>query len=386
LDNFESRWKKQAEDKEGCLYHMNDEEFDLEYICTEDQQNQGPWDMQLYRSITSDNCEFERSKVKRLSSKLGNRVDNSIMRAYVHLIRQAQNFIYIENQYFLGSAYSWSQGSEVPAKHTIPNEIAHKIVSCIRKGLRFRAYIVIPLYPEGDPSTTVSQEILYWQHLTMKSMYQTIGNALQEVGSEAHPTDYLLFFSPGKSESPDQVPGHLIKPTVGTPAEKACNSLRHPIYVHSKMMIVDDDFIILGSANINHRSLSGTRDTEIAIGASQPEHQAADHGGQPRGAIHTFRLALWSNHLGGYRPEFLDPASEECLETVKEMTRNYQEHYYSATPGFSLVHLLPYPIDVHQDGTLTNTPGWETFPDTEGSVFGEGPKTIIPNSVNYMTT
>ena len=24
---------------------------------------------------------------------------------------------------------------------------------------------------------------------------------------------------------------------------------------------------------------------------------------------------------------------------------------------FIKVHLLPYPIDVHQDGTLTNTPG-----------------------------
>ena len=34
---------------------------------------------------------------------------------------------------------------------------------------------------------------------------------------------------------------------------------RHPIYVHSKMMIVDDDYILLGSANINQRSLSGSR-------------------------------------------------------------------------------------------------------------------------------
>lgn len=28
-------------------------------------------------------------------------------------------------------------------------------------------------------------------------------------------------------------------------------SLRHPIYVHSKMMIVDDDYVLVGSANIN---------------------------------------------------------------------------------------------------------------------------------------
>ena len=30
-------------------------------------------------------------------------------------------------------------------------------------------------------------------------------------------------------------------------------TLRHPIYVHCKMMIIDDDYIIVGSANINQR-------------------------------------------------------------------------------------------------------------------------------------
>ena len=32
-------------------------------------------------------------------------------------------------------------------------------------------------------------------------------------------------------------------------------TMRHPIYVHCKMLIVDDDYIIVGSANINQRSL-----------------------------------------------------------------------------------------------------------------------------------
>ncbi|KAH3889225.1 hypothetical protein DPMN_013276 [Dreissena polymorpha] len=37
------------------------------------------------------------------------------------------------------------------------------------------------------------------------------------------------------------------------------------VYVHSKLMIVDDDTVIIGSANINDRSMLGTRDSEIAI-------------------------------------------------------------------------------------------------------------------------
>jgi phospholipase D1/2 len=37
------------------------------------------------------------------------------------------------------------------------------------------------------------------------------------------------------------------------------------VYVHSKLMIVDDFSVIIGSANINDRSLLGKRDSELAI-------------------------------------------------------------------------------------------------------------------------
>lgn len=34
-------------------------------------------------------------------------IDKSIQTAYIQAIRSAQHFIYIENQYFLGSSYAW---------------------------------------------------------------------------------------------------------------------------------------------------------------------------------------------------------------------------------------------------------------------------------------
>lgn len=37
------------------------------------------------------------------------------------------------------------------------------------------------------------------------------------------------------------------------------------VYVHTKLMIVDDSKVLCGSANINDRSLKGSRDSEIAI-------------------------------------------------------------------------------------------------------------------------
>lgn len=37
------------------------------------------------------------------------------------------------------------------------------------------------------------------------------------------------------------------------------------IYVHSKLIIIDDNTVICGSANINDRSMIASRDSEIAI-------------------------------------------------------------------------------------------------------------------------
>jgi len=47
-------------------------------------------------------------KVKfNIFSKGGRFVDNSIARCMIQRIRTAHKFIYMENQYFLGSAYAW---------------------------------------------------------------------------------------------------------------------------------------------------------------------------------------------------------------------------------------------------------------------------------------
>ena len=62
-------------------------------------------------------------------------VDSSIAQAYVQMIRSAENFIYIENQYFLGSAYCWTEKEDVNCHHTIPSEIAQKVVKANANGV-----------------------------------------------------------------------------------------------------------------------------------------------------------------------------------------------------------------------------------------------------------
>lgn len=90
-------------------------------------------------------------------------IDMSIHSAYVKAIRAAQKFIYIENQYFLGSSYNWDSFKDLGANNLIPMEIALKIAEKIKRNERFSVYIVIPMWPEGVPSSTATQRILFWQ-------------------------------------------------------------------------------------------------------------------------------------------------------------------------------------------------------------------------------
>ena len=136
-----------------------------------------------------------------MNSKKGRQVDSSIAQAYIQLIRHAEHFIYIENQYFLGSAYSWLINDDVNCHHTIPSEITQRIVEKIRMNQRFTAYVMIPMFPEGDPASMPIQEILYWQYRTIEMMYSRIGEEIRKTNSQTHPTDWLLFLCPGKKGS-----------------------------------------------------------------------------------------------------------------------------------------------------------------------------------------
>ena len=83
-------------------------------------------------------------------------------------------FVYIENQYFLGSSQLWSSDQDVGASHLVPAELALKIVDSIQKRKRFAVYVVLPMYPEGIPGSGSVQAILRWQSNTIEMMYRLI--------------------------------------------------------------------------------------------------------------------------------------------------------------------------------------------------------------------
>ncbi|MEM5515337.1 phospholipase D-like domain-containing protein [Henriciella sp. AS95] len=78
-----------------------------------------------------------------------------------------------------------------------------------------------------------------------------------------------------------------------------------PIYVHAKIMIVDDGLIRVGSSNLNNRSMGFDTECDLAVEASQCE--APD---QIRATISHMRSGLVSEHLGVSRDALADAVEQ----------------------------------------------------------------------------
>ncbi|TYG93258.1 hypothetical protein ES288_A11G096100v1 [Gossypium darwinii] len=428
LVNFEERWLKAAKPHglKKLKKPFDDALLRIERIpdimgvsdFTENENDPERWHVQIFRSIDSNSIKGFPKDPKDATSKnlvCGKNVliDMSIHTAYVKAIRAAQHFIYIENQYFLGSSYNWSSYKDLGADNLIPMEIALKIASKIKANERFAAYIVIPMWPEGVPTGSATQRILYWQNKTRSMMYETVYRALVEAGLDSTfvPEDFLNFYclgnreldgyqppadgSPRAANSPEVIYTKSQKPflfgnstswaiswysKILKPDPKALPKLprlalsqksrRFMIYVHSKGMIVDDEFIIVGSANINQRSLEGTRDTEIAMGAYQPQHTWAAKHSSPHGQIYGYRMSLWAEHVGVVEDCFARPESLECVRRINQMTILNWRQFAAEEVTEMRGHLMKYPVEVDPKGKVKPLPGAETFPDTGGNVVG----------------
>lgn len=81
-----------------------------------------------------------------------------------------------------------------------------------------------------------------------------------------------------------------------------------PIYVHSKLMIIDDRFVGVGSVNINKRSL--TTDSELHLGIVDGQIDNGSIAGHPAKVCRfakSLRVRLWSEHLGLTAGDVDDP-------------------------------------------------------------------------------
>ncbi|OAE28305.1 hypothetical protein AXG93_2507s1170 [Marchantia polymorpha subsp. ruderalis] len=248
--NFVQRWLCQAgKINEHLLVSVDPEasEFCPPSPAVE-EHHPAAWNVQLLRSIDTtsvvgfpDDSSAELVLEKGLVREEKDLVDRSIQDAYICAIRRAKHFLFIENQYFIGSSYGWKDLPDwhTAAPHLIPMEIALKIVSKIRAGEHFCCYVIVPMMPDGAPDGPSVQDILHHVKETMQMMYQMIGDALREVGRlSCRPTDYLCLFCLGNREVKE---GHELipddPPQEGTHYWLSQENRRFEIYCHAKLMI-----------------------------------------------------------------------------------------------------------------------------------------------------
>uniref|UniRef100_A0AAQ6A7G0 Phospholipase n=1 Tax=Amphiprion ocellaris TaxID=80972 RepID=A0AAQ6A7G0_AMPOC len=186
--------------------------------------------------------------------------EESIHNAYVHTIQNSQHFIYIENQFFISCAdnrYVFNK---------IGDTIAERIIKAYREGKKYRVYVVTPLLPgfEGDINTGGGSAIQAVMHFNYRTMNRGDHSIISQL----------------KREMGDQWMNYISIAGLRTHAELEGKLVSELIYVHSKMLIADDNTVIIGSANINDRSMLGKRDSEVAVIVEDSETVASVMDGQ----------------------------------------------------------------------------------------------------------
>ncbi|XP_052036674.1 phospholipase D1 isoform X1 [Apodemus sylvaticus] len=228
--------------------------------------------------------------------------EESIHTAYIHAIENSKHYIYIENQFFISCA------DDKVVFNKVGDAIAQRILKAHREGQRYRVYIVIPLLPgfEGDISTgggNALQAIMHFNYRTMcRGESSILGQLKPELGNKW--INYISFCG------------------LRTHAELEGNLVTELIYVHSKLLIADDNTVIIGSANINDRSMLGKRDSEMAVIVQDTEMVPSMMDGKEYQAgcfarglrLECFRLVL--GYLSDPSEDLEDPVSDKFFKEI----------------------------------------------------------------------
>jgi hypothetical protein len=109
--------------------------------------------------------------------------------------------------------------------------------------------------------------------------------------------------------------------------------------VHSKLMIVDDQYLIVGSANLNERSLSGDRDAEICVYLRPDEGKLS----VVQEKISALRKKAWTQHMKVLPPSADNPELPACSSAVQDKAqKNWLAVAAGNPPDGS--HLVAFPF------------------------------------------
>ncbi|KAG8626764.1 hypothetical protein KVT40_005709 [Elsinoe batatas] len=331
--------------------------------------------------------------------------EHSIQNAYCEIIRNAQHFVYIENQFFITATGE----EQSPIHNQIGRAIVDAVVRAAKEGRKFRVILIIPAVPgfAGDlreDAAMGTRAIMDYQYKSINRGEHSIFGQIKKAGFD--PTQYVFVFNlrsydrlnktpalkkqeeasgvkyddvlrahaeevmeggmkavqKGTTESDDDIEKEKTNPEeqkelaekrrrfeeksqeaglagegesqqvrsadsiakdamLGEPKpseevwadgdleQETENFVQEELYIHAKLLIVDDKIAVCGSSNINDRSQLGYHDSELSIVMQDTNILPSKMDGQDYEAGHhaaSLRRFLWREHLGLLPAQTLD--------------------------------------------------------------------------------
>lgn len=334
----------------------------------------GKTHVQVLRSAPANQLQQESKRAAPDDRWPNSGTQDDIHRAMISLIQEARRFVYIENQFFvsafgteaprppdlspaaqfintygggdqnagavtagkanskgkfnLGASgmFDRSETLKPPTNHicqVLIERISRSILS--RKPSPFHVYITLPVYSEGTLCTAGTAVQVYWTMQTLVFGTQSLLNGIRrylkmrelmdkDVADGKVCGDHRNVLSDDNKDY-ESIPlekcfEYVTLLNLRNWAKVGDRYLTEQVYVHTKTMIVDDLYALVGTANVNDRSLLGERDSELAVLVVDGETTRADINGngkarEVRVFAHELRKSVWRKLFGitgGVRP------------------------------------------------------------------------------------
>ncbi|KAI1109876.1 phospholipase D/nuclease [Nemania sp. NC0429] len=393
--------------------------------------------------------------------------DRTIQNAYTEVIRNAQHYVYIENQFFITA----TGDQQSPVHNLIGKAIVDACVRAGREGRKFRVIIIIPAVPgfAGDlreDAAIGTRAIMDYQYKSICRGEHSIFEQIRAQGVD--PTDHIFIFNLRSYDRLDKPPSfqkqedesgvkyqevqraqaeeimgsgihgsadaeggrdkHMgraeeqkeskevehsaqakrrfeeayqdgesskIAPSVahhamagtgklsdepweGEPEDEVHNWIQEELYIHAKLLIVDDRIVICGSSNLNDRSQEGHHDSELSIVMEDTEMIESTMDGQPFEAgkhAATLRRYLWREHLGLLPPQDHDASGDPNAQPPGEDSPN---DIWDRDDSYKFVE-DPMSDELWEQWTTNATTNTETF----RHLFHADPDDHIKNFNDY---
>jgi phospholipase D1/2 len=272
------------------------------------------------------------------------------------------------------------------------NKVCEALIARIQRAIlgvkhpKFHVYITLPVHPEGmlDKASVAIQ--VYWTMQTIsfgsRSLLNGIRRALKAKElRNGGDKNFMRVVSDETSTEHESIPTDacfdyvtllnlrnwaVLKETDAKTGKTETRYVTEQIYVHTKLMVVDDLYALFGSANINDRSLLGERDSELAMLVMDGDSLRADINGKGskrpvRRFAHELRMGIWSKLFGitsGLRPAkglataIAHPGSPNSWKLIQEQAKANTALYEAA---FDFIPRSASPFDSTQAASIIPT-------------------------------